>query len=153
MKKSPLIQLKAAFLLIMFSLNTIVGFACSVGLDMGFNSSHHQEEKTVIAHKGAYKHSDLLHEDKDMADNHHSSQKSKDNCCNDEAAKFAKVDKLTPQSFDFNIHPVFFTALLSTFYHDDVFPLNSHTPDNKYFVRSHHPPIPDIRKAIQSFQI
>jgi hypothetical protein len=158
MKRSPSIRLKAAFLLLLFSLNTVVGFACAVGFDMDFNSSHHQEEKTVIAHKdvSAHQHSELhSHNDQNdpAAKDHHSSKKSKDNCCTDEVAKFAKVDKLTPQSSDLGINSVFFTAFLSTFYHFDVFVSASHTPNNKFFVRTHHPPIPDIRVAIQSFQI
>lgn len=157
MKKSSSIQLKAVFLLIVFSLNTVVGFACSVGLDMGFNGSHHQEEKTVLAHKDAlaHQHSKAHSHDEQnvLAKDHHSSKKTKDNCCTDEAAKFAKVDKLTPQSFDFSIHPVFLTAFLSSFYHFDFFASNSHISNNKFFVRTHHPPISDIRVAIQSFQI
>ena len=33
--------------MIVFSLNTIIGFACAVGIDMGFNSTdHHDEEAT-----------------------------------------------------------------------------------------------------------
>lgn len=157
MKRSPSIQLKATFLLIVFSLNTVVGCVCTVGLDMGFNSSHHQKEKTVLAHRDvpAHQHAKAHLHDKqnNLAKDHHSSKETKDNCCTDEAAKFAKVDKLTPQSIDFSINPIFCTAFLSIFYDFDFFPLNSHTPDNKFFVRSHHPPIPDIRVAIQSFQI
>ena len=66
MKRSPSIQLKAAFLLIVFSLNTVVGFACSVGLEMGFNSSHHQEEKAAITHKH-----DNSHQHDDAVVDHH----------------------------------------------------------------------------------
>ena len=44
MKRNRSIQLKAAFLLLVFGLNTVVGFACSLGLDMGFNIPHHKEE-------------------------------------------------------------------------------------------------------------
>ncbi len=157
MKRSPSIQLKAVFLLIVFSLNTVVGFACSVGLDMGYNNSHHQEEKTVLAHREvpAHQHTKAHSHDEQnsLSNDHHSSKKTKDNCCTDEAAKFAKFNKLTPQSIDFSIHPVFFTAFLSSFYHFDVFASNSNIPNNKFFVRTHHPPISDIRVAIQSFQI
>ena len=41
MKSPASIKLKAAFALIVFSLNTVVGFACFAGLDMGYNSTHH----------------------------------------------------------------------------------------------------------------
>lgn len=41
MKPPRAIQYKALFLLVTFSMNTVVGFACSMGVDMGFNSHHH----------------------------------------------------------------------------------------------------------------
>ena len=47
MKRNRSIQLKAAFLLLVFGLNTVVGFACSLGLDMGFNIPHHKEEASA----------------------------------------------------------------------------------------------------------
>ncbi len=158
MKRSLSIQLKGLFLLVVFSLNTVVGFACSVGLDMGFNSKHHEGEKAAVSHSHVREHSKAHHEHEKKAndvntDDHHSSSEDKDNCCKDQVAKLAKADKLMPHSVDFNIHPVFFAAFLSTFFHVDFSPINSHTPDNKLFVRCHHPPIPNIRVAIQSFQI
>jgi hypothetical protein len=39
----------ASFLLTIFSVNTVVGFACSVGIDMGFNSKHHHDEESTEA--------------------------------------------------------------------------------------------------------
>ena len=59
MVKTHSIQIKAAFLLIVFVTNTIVGFACSMGLDMGFNSKHHSErgaEEVVHVHANGKKH-------------------------------------------------------------------------------------------------
>ena len=44
MNSSRTIKYKALFLLATFSLNTVVGFACSLGIDMGFNSGHHHHE-------------------------------------------------------------------------------------------------------------
>jgi len=158
MKRIRLIQIKAIFLLIVFSLNTVVGFACSVGVDMGFNSSHHQEETSPVQsdshqHAKPHQHHKPHPEHKEVADAQHSSDDEKNNCCKDEVAKLSKVDKLTPKSLDIGIHPVFVAALISTFYQFNVVPSDLHTPDNKFFVRSHHPPIPDIRVASQSFQI
>src|SRR5689334_8615019 len=37
-------SIRAALLLVVFSLNTVIGFACSIGIDMGFNSTHHSSE-------------------------------------------------------------------------------------------------------------
>jgi len=139
--------------MIVFSLNTIVGFACSVGIDMGFNSSHHQEEKAGLTHKGGHQHSKSHHDHNDTPGVHHTSQKSKEDCCKDEVAKFARIDKLAAQSSNFSIQPLIFAAILSSFYHFDVLASYTFIPDNKYFAQSHHPPIPDLRIAIQSFQI
>ena len=57
MKINISIQLKAAFLLVVFGLNTLVGFACAVGVDMSFNSSHHDEEAIEVhVHADGTKH-------------------------------------------------------------------------------------------------
>lgn len=147
----------AAFFTIVFSLNTVVGFACSVGLDMGFNSKHHSEKATeavVHTHADGKKH---IHQEKKTthvhADpmNQHSSGSKKDNCCNDEVASLVQTDKVVTQSFNL-IHPVFLLVYFDAF-STVALPPNDVTKDIKQFVRSYHPPIPDIRIAIQSFQI
>ena len=166
MQRNTSIKLKAGFLLIIFSLNSIIGFACAAGMDMGFNSTHHHDNEVTDAvvhvHKDGKKH--VHHEKKeshkhdkthhhDKADNDASKDKNdKGSCCNDKVTKFEQLDKSFPNSLN-AIHPIFFAAFLSSFYkvvllhHSDVI------IDNKYFVRSYHPPIPNIRIAIQSFQI
>ncbi len=150
MKKIKSIQLKASFLLILFSLNTIIGFACSVGLDMGFNSHHHEEEVSNIP-VHVHSHNDANdHHDENVKDHHQSNDK--DNCCNDHVTKIAQQDKAIAQSISI-ISPIFFTALISSFYNIDILLSNGADSHIKYFVRSDHPPIPDIRIAIQSFQI
>ncbi len=145
MKKNKSIQFKAAFLLIVFSLNTIIGFACAVGLDMGFNSHYHEEcaiESTENHH----------HDEADEHHHHHHSNNDKDNCCNNGVMKFQQVDKALTSSKTL-ISPVFFTSFLASFYHVDILSTNNRASGVKYFVRSHHPPIPDLRITIQSFQI
>ena len=151
MKTNRSIQIKAAFLLVAFSLNMAVGFACSVGLDMGFNTTHHHDDEAagmVHVHADGRKH--VHHEEADK--DHHKSTDDKDNCCHDKVITIAQLDKAVPQSLNI-VHPVFFTALISSFYNINVLFLSQASPNIKYFVRSHHPPIPDIRIAIQSFQI
>ena len=67
MKTSKTIKYKALFLLISFSLNSVVGFACSLGVDMGFNSSHHShegEEEYEHKHDGHTKGHGKHHEEK-----------------------------------------------------------------------------------------
>ncbi|MEO6455809.1 MAG: hypothetical protein ABIN97_17135 [Ginsengibacter sp.] len=159
MRKNISIQLKAAFLLVVFSLNIIVGFACAVGIDMGFNSTHHHNEEATEAsvhvqangkkhiHHDAAKHYDEQHND------HHKSESEKGNCCNDKVIKFNEVDKSASHSLKAGISPVFSTILFGAFYYSNVFYTSYIDTGIKYFVRSYHPPIPDIRIAIRSFQI
>ncbi|MEO6136122.1 MAG: hypothetical protein ABIP35_13280 [Ginsengibacter sp.] len=192
------IQLKAGFLLVVFSLNTIIGFACAVGLDMSFNSSHHVEEVTkAIVHvhvdgkkhvhkneanehngekaKDHHKKEEVtiatvhIHADgkkhvhnneaKEAANEHHDEKvkdhhetNDKDNCCNDDVTKIIQQDKAIATSITITT-PIFFTAFIAGFYNADALLSTGADSHIKYFVWSHHPPIPDIRIAIQSFQI
>ena len=90
MNRNKSIQLKAAFLLIVFSLNTVIGFACAVGLDMGFNS-HHHEESAIEVTENHHHNKSHHHDEADI--HHHQTNNNKDNCCNDEVMKFQQVDK------------------------------------------------------------
>lgn len=154
MKKIKSIQLKSALLLTVLSLNTIIGFACAVGLDMGFNSHHHQQNvsEVQVHQDGKHHHNNKAkeHYDENIKDHHHSNDK--DNCCNDGVMKFQQVDKNIAVSFSL-INPVFLNAFLTSFYNIDILSSNNRISAIKYFVRRHQPPIPDIRIAIQSFQI
>jgi hypothetical protein len=149
-----------------FSLNTIVGLACSIGIDMGFNTKHHHEEATEasvhvhtdgkkhVHHKKHTHHKEALNGHNDEATiDHHKSKDEKDNCCNDGVMKITQLDKIVPQGVNVVLNPIFFTAFISSFYHIDVLYPSSETVSIKHFVRSYHPPIPDIRIAIQSFLI
>ena len=76
MKGNTSIRLKAALLLIIFSMNTVIGFACAIGIDMGFNTTHHHDEEakevTIHVHADGKKHQ---HHDK--ATRHHHDSKKK----------------------------------------------------------------------------
>lgn len=152
MKKNISIQLKAALLLVVFGLNTVVGFACAVGVDMGFNTSHHHDEEATEIHVHA---NGEKHEHHNKSANHHHEEKNdeeKGGCCNDKVVKIYQTDKAVPQSNTI-ISPVFFTTFIASYYNIDISYPSQISGITKYFVRSYHPPIPDIRIAIQSFQI
>ncbi len=143
-----------------FSLNTIVGLACSIGIDMGFNTKHHHGEATeasVHVHADGKKHvhhkEASNHHNDEATNDHHKSKDEKDNCCNDGVMKITQLDKAVPQPVNVGIHPVFFTAFISSFYYIDTLYSSYVNTSIKHFVRSYHPPIPNIRIAIQSFQI
>lgn len=149
------IHLKAAFLLVVFAFNVIVGFACGIGIDMGFNTvhSHDHTESKIHVHSDGKKHEHKTTHDHSK---HHHENKSHDDtesgCCSDGVVKIAQADKAIPQA-ETLAHPIFFTAFIAAYYHYDIFYESQITEPNKYFVRGHHPPIQDIRIAIQSFQI
>lgn len=174
MKKNLSIQLKATFLLIVFSLSTLVGFACTVGLNMGFNEDHHKNDHQHPgeAYQGkSHKHENGGHSAKGVSDHHekphsddvqaghhekqasNTQEKTADDCCKDEVVKFEKNDKRAPQPLNFNLQAPFVAVISNTFYNIDSLASYLRTPSNKFFVRNHHPPIADTRIAIQSFLI
>ncbi len=157
MKRTRTIQIKAGFLLMVFAFNIVVGFACGLGIDMGFNSnssksSHHSSKIHVHANGKKHQHEAATRSDVDK--NHHqdNDHHEKGGCCTDGVVKLAQTEKAVPQATVL-ISPLFATAFIATFYPTDIFYKSQVTEPIKYFVRGHHPPIPDIRIAIQSFQI
>ena len=173
MKRSLSIKLKAVFLLIVFSLSTLVSFACAAGLDMGYNKDHHK----VQTHPSATEHAGIGHGHSKNAlhghatvDNggsashrdeitHHEQnggdkkESTPDDCCRDAAAKFEKCDKLSPQTFNYNFQALFITFIINPYFNANAITSLLHTPNSRYFIRNHHPPIADTRIAIQSFLI
>lgn len=153
MKRNISIQLKAAFLLVVFGLNTLVGFACAVGVDMSFNSSHHDEEAIEVhVHTDGTKHEHNNEPVKQHHDEKGISKKDKDDCCNDDVLKFQNLDKNLNQNAKTAIDVPVFVAIISNFLGIDIFKITKTYPP-KYKTRFFYPPPPDIRIAIQSFQI
>lgn len=153
MGKTINIQLKAAFLLIVFGLNTMIGFACAMGVDMGFNTTHHVSEATEI-----HEHTDgVKHEHHNQAARHKNEEKKtekeeKKDCCTDDVQKLQSLDKAVNQNAKTVIDVPVFTAIISIFLGIEVYDLSKIYPP-KYRVSFFYPPPPDIRVAIQSFQI
>lgn len=172
MKTSKSIKLKAAFLLMVFALNTVIAFACSMGLNMGYNKKHHHNENEEIVsthshshsnttkpnhhHKGAFTHSNdatAKHSINETAKHQHKQENSgKDDCCNKNAIKFQQVDKSHSYAAKIQINtPVILLALqyaynINLLYFSDI-------ATRQYRFVPPDPPLPDIRIAIQSFQI
>lgn len=174
MKRSLSIKLKALLLLAVFTTNTVVGFACAIGVDMGFNSSHHnetEESADVHIHADGKKH---VHEKETAAvtnhvhengSNHqHDSEPTKEipvdgnnlvtkedgGCCTDEVQKFQDLDKNISVNTGINV-PVF-VAILNTYFNIDFLAAVKDFPVH-YKVRFYYPPPTDLRIAIQRFQI
>ena len=154
MKINSSIQFKAAFLLLIFSLNMVVGFACAIGVDMEFNTAHHHDLDAVKVHTHA---DGKKHEHHNKVDQHHEKKKNtkseeKEGCCNDAVVKISQTEKALPQSSSI-VPPIFFTAFFASYYNIDIFSFSQIAGNTRYFLRNYHPPITDIRIAIQSFQI
>lgn len=150
MKEKKFIQFKAAFLLFLFSLNILVGTACALGMDMGFNSHHHAEEEETKSSVHIHKNGKEHHHNK--AEEQHKTDDKKDACCNDEVSKLLQTDKAIPQ-FAKIIGQTFFSALLPAYSNINIYYRSQFSVSNKYFVRGHHPPIPSVRILMQRFQI
>lgn len=160
MKVRPSIRYKAIILTIIFLSNTIVGFACSIGADMGFNKDHHADQpagKTKPHHHppGTKPHSHKHEHKEAKASSHHEhgEKEAKDNCCKDVVAKFVDLDKRINSKVALKFPPFSSDLQLITCLRSEFSANGFHVVVKKYFVRYHHPPIRDIRVAIQSFQI
>ena len=174
MKQNISIQLKAAFLLTVFGLNTLIGFACAIGLDMGFNTSHHTDEimeTPVHIHGDGKKHHHQpepakvnahVHADgkkhnhhNEPAKQHHEDKetpgKEKDDCCNEGVLKFQNLDKNLNQNTKTAIDAPAFVAFLGNFSGVDI--LKTFVTPQLPVIRYLFPPPPNILISIQRFQI
>lgn len=144
------IKLKAALLLTVFALNTVIGFACSAGLNMGFNSKHHHhDDEEQQEHKIEGTHH---HDETSAVDHHHneSNGSEKDGCCNDSVIKFQQSDKnFSPNAGIAFDAPVF--IIVNNFLTVHILQPANHPVQKLAFPNFHSPP--DIRIVIQSFQI
>jgi len=153
MYKKKSIQIKAAFLLVVFVFNIVVGFACGLGIDMGFNAGGLEKRKSnskIHTHADGKKHQHGAEKTKhNHSDKNHHEEGS---CCTDGVVKLAQADKAVPAGTAL-AHSVFSADIIHNFQPVNLSYHSQATVSIKYFVRGHHPPIPDIRIAIQSFQI
>ena len=162
MKVSRFNIIRALFLLIVFSLNTIVGFACSIGVDMVYNSSHHQHSfhasEKVNSYKSEPRHSfanchDPGYQTKQTSESG-TSNNTQDDCCANDVTKFIQLDKSVVKTNLGLPVPAFFVALTSIFIQPS---LNEDNLANSSLLllarRSCSIYHTDIRIAIQSFQI
>lgn len=153
MNNKTSIKLKAALLIIVFTMNTVVGFACEVGVGMGFNGTHHYDgidatEKSVHLHADGKKH---VHEEK-KAQHHSDKDSEKDGCCNDSVSKFQDLDKNLSINTIGTIHLPVLIAVVPNYFNNNTFKYNEVFAQTRS-LRFFHPPPPDIRILFQSFQI
>ena len=154
MRSKYFIKFTAVFLLIVFSLNTVVGFACSAGVDMGFNSKHHHHDDDDIV-LGTQTDPNDHHE---MEEHHHHHELTRDqkgdddNCCDKGVAEFSQSDKMLSHLFalETQTQTVFNTSVS---YYLSELEITASKPTSIRVIRSFFFTLPDIRVSIQSFQI
>lgn len=83
-------KIRAFILLTVFSLNTVAGFACSIGLNMGYNAHHHEGHATTHETRECHQHQmccllTVVALSKAKAPN--------DDCCSGQVNSFARMDK------------------------------------------------------------
>lgn len=143
----------ACFLLLVFSVSTIAGFACSIGVDMGYNTKHHATQQAT-----SRQHEHCLGNTK--KNTHSPSSKASptqilnvpDDCCSGQVSNFAQLDKAVTYNNLLLSVPIFSNGILSNFF----LTKNQTTPVNSVFQFVRRNCIPndtDIRIVIQSFQI
>ncbi len=148
-------KLIATFLLVVFSLNTMAGFACSIGIDMGYNSGHHQhEEMTTIP--------ELHHHESGTKMHHHATPNPgqaivagiHEDCCAGVVNDFTQLDKAVTYNNLLVKAPVFLAFYLNDFFVTEKSIGDPQTGTNDQFLRrSCSINDNDIRIAIHSFQI
>jgi ABC-type nickel/cobalt efflux system permease component RcnA len=140
-----------------FSLNTVAGFACSIGVDMGYNTNHHEKvEANPHSHSKSHSH-DAAHQHKHS---HKTSGvsfnnvKGSDDCCANDVASFIKLDK-SIVSNNLNLQqPIFLLAFTVSYFSGNIGNPETYIKAKFPYLRRWRPPDDtDIRIAIQSFQI
>ena len=142
-------KIRASILLTVFSLNTVAGFACSVGVDLGYNKHHHEHHDKVTGHHEEYNgHYDEMKAGKEVSKPQH-------DCCSDGVAKFTLLDKSSTTSVTHQLQaPVviltFSTSNFLPFLKEPILPVNS---DFKFVRRSCFLNDTDPQITIRRFQI
>ena len=151
MKEKISIQLKAALLLIVFSLNTIIGFACALGIDMKGEGKPHKEALTktpIHVHADGKKHD---HHNKAKKHNHgEKKQNKKDDCCSDKVVKIQNAEKNIVSKLI--IDAPLFVAISNSYSEINLFSSIKGFPP-KNIKRFFYPPPPNILVSIQKSQV
>jgi hypothetical protein len=152
-------RIRAFVLLLVFSLNTVVGFACSIGVDMGYNTKHH-EHQDAKPHSHSKPHSlDAAHQHKHKHSHKASGArisniKNADDCCANDVTNFIKLDKSVVSNNLILQQPIFLLAFTAAYFADNDNNVETSIKGKFHYLRRWRSSYDtDIRIAIQSFQI
>ncbi len=141
---------KAVFLLVIFLLNTVVGFGCALAMDSNHDDENHSHAKSAA------------HVDKGHSHEHGDEHKSpplsglnfskEDPCCKKVVNELTIQSKLMPETA--KVLVVLPVVWLTNYAYTLLVPVSSIEPDQSGYVdHRYRPPNEDIRISIQSFQI
>ena len=149
MRTDRTLQFKALVLMIVFSSSTILSFACSLGLDMGYNSGHHSKKKKSESTHQCCEKPDIAAD----SNNNQQSPVEKDDCCTNSVIDFQLMAKsISQNNIDFalplSVHHHVMIVQMFSMEHSSISSVM-----NLYVFRTDQLPPPDIRVSIRSFQI
>ncbi|MBI1781183.1 MAG: hypothetical protein HYR66_07405 [Sphingobacteriales bacterium] len=161
MKSPRAIQYKALFLLATFSMNTVVGFACSMGVDMGFNSKRHSHNSSKQHdHADADNHHE--HDGNKSHNHHHDDNDNKtasftsqdeENCCKDFVTGFNSLDKQLAKQNRTQLKITYLSPFIISAFVFDANNAKGYVQHLRIPPREIDFSPPDIRVFIQSFLI
>lgn len=142
---------KAIFLLVIFLLNTVVGFGCALAMDGNDHDENHSHEKTNHTHKD-HNHDHLKgheHKSTPISDQNLANE---DHCCKTLVNDLVTQSKLVPESG--KVQVVLPVMWLPDYSYALLIPVAVEELDQRVYVdQRERPPNEDIRIVIQSFQI
>jgi hypothetical protein len=145
-------RIRGFILLMVFSMNTLAGFGCSIGMNMGYNEAHHQHgaEPTKKSAEQHHDHHNKAPEESESDKGDHGNSKD---CCGD-ITKLNLADKSVVSSASLQV-PVFLIAFASYFLLPEqnapslLDYTTSYSLRRSWSLHDHT----DLRIVIQSFQI
>ena len=137
--------IKAVLLLMVFSLNTVVGSACS--LSKVFHQSHHHERVATHSHGEAVTHQH------DHSGSHHAATEEGEGCCSKFSVAFNQLDKSVAQHLAVAVLTLPVLSL-TELYHTLLLLSRQYDSTVVAYARWRLPAtIQDLRIVMQSFQI
>jgi hypothetical protein len=146
-------RLIALLLLVVFSVNTIAGLACSIGINMGYNADHHKRGKRY-SHRCAKGHNKHKHNHLNSTITQFNDGNSKDDCCSNNVTKFALLDKSVVANIVQSKTSIVLSAFTKTFVSQTINQSGlTVNPVFQFVRRSSFLNDRDIQTAIRRFQI
>lgn len=142
---------KAIFLLVIFLLNTVVGFGCTLGMEVSHDENHSHAKAAPHVHKDHDHHHTGGDEHKTAPVSGLNFSKE-DLCCKNLVNDLVTQSKLVPESG--KVQVVLPVMWLPDYSYALLIPVTGIEVDQRIYVdQRERPPNKDIRIVIQSFQI